>query len=122
MRLAGSILTFLLVVSAIALGQQSNSSANRVVVQPISVSAGESTITGCLSGHRDQYRLMENNGTMHLLIGKNGALAKYDGQTVELAGYRDNDRDASASSDNGTARGTRFFLVTDVMQASGGCR
>jgi hypothetical protein len=53
---------------------------------------------------------------MHLLIGPNDALGKHVGQMVQLTGYRDNNRDASASSDEGTADGMRFFLVEDVAR------
>jgi hypothetical protein len=121
MRHAVSLVTLLLVLSAIAFGQSANSAGDRAGVQQVSVSPGESTITGCLAGHPDEYRLTENNGTMHLLIGPN-ALAKYVGQMVQLTGYRDNNRDASASSDEGTAHGMRFFQVEDIVPESGKCK
>ena len=59
---------------------------------------------------------------MHLLIGPNDALAKHVGQMVQLAGYRDNNRDASASSDEGTAHGMRFFQVEDIVLEAGTCK
>ena len=40
----------------------------------------------------------------------------------ELTGYRDNNRDASASSDEGTAHGMRFFQVEEIVPESGGCK
>jgi hypothetical protein len=43
------------------------------------------------------------------------------GQFVQLAGQRDENRDASASSDEGTAHGLRFFQVWNVTQAQGEC-
>ena len=122
MRHAVSLVTLLLVLSVIAFPQSANSAGNRAGVQQVSVSPGESTITGCLAGRPDQYRLTEKNGTMHLLIGPNDALGKHVGQMVQLTGYRDNDRDASASSDEGTAHGMRFFQVENIVSEPGNCK
>jgi hypothetical protein len=122
MRYAVSLVTLLLVLSAIAFAQSANSASDRAGVQQVSVSQGESTITGCLAGHPDEYRLTDKNGTMHLLMGPNDVLGKHVGQMVELIGYRDNNRDASASSDEGTAHGMRFFQVEDIVPESGSCK
>ncbi len=122
MRLAVSLVTLLLVLSPVAFAQSANSASDRSGVQQVSVSPGESTITGCLAGHPDEYRLTESDGTMHLLMGPNDVLAKYVGRTVQLIGYRDNNRDASASSDEGTAHGMRFFQVENIVPQSGTCK
>jgi hypothetical protein len=51
----------------------------------------------------------------------NHVLSSHVGDMVQLSGYRDNNRDASASSDNGTSHGMRFFLVESVVSDSGKC-
>jgi hypothetical protein len=109
MRFAQSLVTPLLALSVIAFGQGVQSSSSSATVQPISVSPGKSVISGCLSDNPDSYRLTQANGTFHLLIDDNHVLRDHVGDAVQLSGYRDNNRDASASSDNGTSHGMRFF-------------
>lgn len=122
MRHSVSLVTLLLVLSVLAFGQSANYASGPAGVQQASVTKGETTITGCLAGHREEYRLTESDGTMHLLIGPNDALGKHVGQMVQLTGYRDNNRDASASSDEGTAHGMRFFQVENIVPESGNCK
>ena len=124
MRLAISLLTLLLVLSAIAFGQNASSAGDRASVQEVSVPAAENTITGCLAGHHDGYRLIEKDGTMHLLMPapENQGLRTHVGDVVTLAGYRDDNRDASASSDEGTPHGLRFFQVNEIVSDSGECK
>ena len=55
-------------------------------------------------------------------VPENKGLRTHVGHTVTLAGYRDNDRDASASSDEGTANGLRFFQVNEIVSDSGNCK
>jgi hypothetical protein len=122
MRLVASLVTLLLVLSAIALGQSANPASDPAGVRQVTLKPGETTITGCLAGSTDAYRLTEKNGTYHLLIGPNKVLAQHVGQIVQLAGYRDNNRDASASSDEGTVHGMRFFQVEDIVSQAGTCK
>jgi len=124
MRLSVSLLTFLLVLSAIAFGQSANSAGDRASVQEVSVSAGETTITGCLAGRHDGYRLTEKDGTMHLLMPtpEKMGLRNHVGDIVTVGGYRDDNRDASASSDEGTPHGLRFFQVNEFVSDSGKCK
>ncbi|HEY4900438.1 MAG TPA: hypothetical protein VIH91_06420 [Terriglobales bacterium] len=124
MRLSISLLTFLLVLSAITLGQSASSADDRASLQEVSVPAGEATITGCLVGHHDGYGLTERDGTMHLLmpVPENKGLRSHVGDIVTLAGYRDDDRDASASSDEGAPHGLRFFQVNEIVSDSGKCK
>jgi len=121
MRPAVSLVVLLLVLSAIAFGQSASSAGNSARVQPVIVAPGESTITGCLAGQTDEYRLTERDGTMPLLMGPKDALAAHVGQIVQLVGHRDNDRDASAG-DRGTAHGMRFFQVEDIVPESDKCK
>ncbi len=123
MKLSLSLVALLLLSSAIAFGQKANSANGGSSTQPASVPAGETTITGCLSGHHDEYRLTEKDGTVHLLLSaqKNG-LRSHVGNIVELAGHADNNRDASSSSDEGTAHGQRFFQVNEIISDSGKCK
>lgn len=121
MRLAVFLVTLLLVLSFVALGQGVQSSSSSATVQPASISSGETVISGCLSGNPDSYRLTEANGTFHLLMDVNGVLGSHVGDQVQLSGYRDSNRDASASSDEGTPHGMRFFSVESVVSDSGRC-
>ena len=57
---------------------------------------------------RTNYRLTEKDGTMHLLMGEAVALDRHVGHIVELVGYKDNDRNASASSDEVPRMGCAF--------------
>ena len=119
MRFAVSLVTLLLTLSVIALGQGVQSSSSSVTLQPVNAQSGERVISGCLSGNPDSFRLTEANGTFHLLMDNNQVLSGHVGDMVQLSGYRDNNRDASASSDEGTAHGMRFFLVESVVSDSG---
>lgn len=123
MKFAFSLVAFLLLLGTIAFGQDANSANSGSIAKPASVPAGETSITGCLSGHHDEYRLTEKDGTVHLLLSaqKNG-LRSHVGNIVELAGHADNNRDASSSSDEGTAHGQRFFQVNEIISDSGKCK
>jgi hypothetical protein len=121
MRFAISLAVLLLVLSVIALGQGVQSSNSSATLQTANLQQGESLISGCLSGHPDSFRLTEPNGTYHLLMNNTHVLSSHVGDMVQLSGYRDNNRDASASSDEGTAHGMRFFLVDSVVSDSGKC-
>lgn len=84
--------------------------------------SGQSTqISGCLQGSTNAYRLVTNSGNAHLLMGDQSALNAHVGDRVTLEGYRDNNRDASASSDEGTYRGLRYFRVDSVKADTGKC-
>jgi len=80
------------------------------------------TIHGCLTGDRDGYWLQQPDGTQRALIGDYRELGAHIGQFVQLAGQGDQNRDASASSDEATAHGLRFFEVWSVTQTQGECR
>ena|SRR5271166_5628594 len=80
-----------------------------------------STVTGCLKGSVNQYYVVEKNGTRHVLLAKGHDLSPYVNHMVTLTGKADNNRDASASSDEGTARGNRFFAV-DSVDDQGACK
>ena len=90
MKLPLLLVALLLLASAMAFGQNANSANGGSSAQPASVPAGETTLTGCLSGHHDEYRLTEKNGTVHLLLSaqKNG-LRSHVGNIVEMAGHAD---------------------------------
>jgi hypothetical protein len=112
------------VLSTIAFGQNAASASGNANVKDASVPAGETTITGCLSGSRDEYRLIEKDGTVHLLlpVAESKGLRSHVGNVVVLSGHKDNNRDASASSDEGTSHGQRFFQVNEIVSDSGKCK
>lgn len=118
MRLAISILALLLAASLAAVAQ----SRSPYLGQADPGATGPPTqITGCLQGTADAYRLVAETGNPHLLIGDEKTLSSYVGHKVTLLGYRDDNRDASASSDEGTPHGMRFFQVDSVAADKGRC-
>ncbi len=118
MRLAISVLVLML-AAAVSTFAQSKSS---YLGQADPAATGPTTqISGCLQGTPNSYRLIAESGNPHLLIGGENALNGHVGDRVTLQGYRDNNRDASASSDEGTAHGMRFFQVDNVVADTGKC-
>jgi len=73
-------------------------------------------------GHTDGFDLIEKDGTMHLLMGPSDKLKPFVYHWVQLGGNRDLRRDASASSDEGTPHGLRFFQVEEVPSDEGACK
>jgi hypothetical protein len=80
-----------------------------------------STVTGCLMGSKNQYSVTEKDGTRHVLLAKGKDLSTYVNHEVTVTGKADSNRDASASSDEGTAHGNRFFAVDSVTD-QGACK
>ena len=117
-----SFMTLLLVISTAAWAQSASSPSNSAGLREVSVPNGQSMITGCLQGQPHNYRLTEKDGTSHLLMGESDALSSHVNHNVQLVGYKDNNRDASASSDEGTPHGLRFFKVENIASDTGSCR
>jgi len=118
MRLAISLLAFALAAALGAFGQSHSSYLGQA--DPAATGPTEQ-ISGCLQGTPHDYRLLAESGNPHLLLGDEAALNGHVGDQVTLEGYRDNNRDASASSDQGTAHGMRFFQVNSVTVDHGKC-
>jgi hypothetical protein len=110
MKYLGLLVTLLFTVSMTLFAQNTTSATFQQRIQ------------GCLSGSPHNYVLTTHNGTTHMLIGDDQQLGAHVGQEVRLAGRRDLNRDASASSDEGTAHGMRFFRVENILQVQGACR
>lgn len=118
MRFAISLLALLLAAAGSTIAQNKSS----YLGQADPAAAGPTAqISGCLQGTLDDYRLLAESGNPHLLLGDNAVLKDHVGDRVTLQGYRDNNRDASASSDEGTAHGMRFFQVDSVTADKGKC-
>jgi len=117
MKLTASLLALLLTAAVSCIGQ-SNSYSGRADPR----ATGPATeISGCLQGTANNYRLVADSGNRHLLIGDYRVLKDHVGDRVTLQGYRDNNRDASASGDEGTSHGMRFFQVDNVTADNGKC-
>lgn len=115
MRTTVSILA-LLFAACLTLPAQSSSSA---MGQANPAAEGKPTqIIGCLKGSSQQYRLVEKDGTRHLLLGDNNALAGHVGDEVRLVGYRGNSRDASSSMGNAS----NYFQVQSLSSDNGKCK
>ncbi len=83
---------------------------------------GSSTLTGCLTGKPDDYQVADESGTRHLIFDPDVDLTSYVGHSVQVMGLEDGSRDASASSDEGTAQGMDFFKVAQVTKDLGSCK
>jgi hypothetical protein len=83
-------------------------------------SSGRSTLTGCLKGKKDQYYIVEQNGTRHVLQAKNQDLSSYLNHEVTVTGRTSPSRDAGASGD---AEGHRSgFFSVDSVSDQGACK
>ena len=121
MPIAVSFAIFGVVCHPLASAQTTNPAAPRTV--PLaSLSAGETTVAGCLKAHTDGFYLIEKDGTMHLLMNPSDNLKPYLYRWVQLGGNRDLRRDASARSDESTPHGLRFFQVEGVLSDEGACK
>ena len=47
---------------------------------------GQATIRGCLTGALHEYRLVDDNHIVYMLIGQDKQLSGFDGQQVEVTG------------------------------------
>src|SRR5271166_117976 len=115
MRIPMILAIVLLAAMALATAQNPTSESTQLNTPPTS------TLTGCLKGSVNQYYVVEKNGTTHVLLARGHNLSPYVNHMVTLTGQADNNRDASASSDEGTARGNRFFAV-DSVDDQGACK
>jgi hypothetical protein len=79
-----------------------------------------STITGCLTstGRHDEYRLVDQKGTTHLVYSSTVPLNSHVGESVTLIG----DKAATPSTDTGTGRPMPHFKVFELQPASGNCK
>jgi hypothetical protein len=115
MRTAVSILVLCFAASMSLFAQSNSSTAS----QANPAASGQPTqITGCLQGKSQEYRLVEKDGTMHLLVGDNSAMAGHVGNEVTLVGYRDNRRDASSSM----GHASNYFQVQSLSSDNGKCK
>jgi hypothetical protein len=121
MRISFVLLTILSVTPVLAFSQNEPLSAtpnDRQAMQQQDVR----TLTGCLTGKPDQYQLVDQSGTQHLIFNPDVNLSSYVGHSIQLMGISDASRDASASSDEGTAHGMSFFKVAQVNKDLGACK
>jgi hypothetical protein len=86
---------------------------------PQNVTPGHrTTITGCVSGEPDHYRLTDQKGVTNILYGSSAKLDSYVGKPVTLLGVQS----ATPSTDTGTARPMPHFKVLEVHPESGSCK
>jgi hypothetical protein len=116
------LLTILLVTPALAFSQAESSSATPDSHRQTIDQQDSSTLTGCLTGKPDNYQIVDEGGTRHLIFNPNVELSSFVGHSVEVVGTRDSTRDESASSDEGTAQGMSFFKVAQVNKDLGTCK
>ncbi len=119
--ISSALLALLLITPALVFSQNESSSANQNDRQTIQQQR-LSSITGCLTGKPDEYQLVDESGTRHLILNPDLDLSSYIGHDVEVSGSNDTSRDASASSDEGTAYGMHFFKVARVSRELDSCK
>jgi hypothetical protein len=110
------LLTVLAVSPAVALSQTDAPSAAQESKAPKQHT--HTTITGCLGGKPDQYRLKDEKGKTALLYSTKIDLASYVGQSVTVVG----DQSATPSTDPGTGRPLPHFKVWEVKPGPGTCK
>ena len=110
------VLIILVVTPGLAFSQNTQSPPNS---NPQSVIPGHrATITGCLTGEPDHYRLKDQTGVTNMIYSTAVHLDSYVGQPVTLVGVQS----ATPSTDTGTARPMPHFKVLEVHPASGNCK
>lgn len=110
------LLTILVVAPALAFGQTDAPSAPQN--SKPAKQGSHKTITGCLTGKPDQYRLRDEKGKTVVPYSSNVDLDSYVGQSVTVVG----DQSPTPSTDPGTGRPLPHFKVLEVHPASGSCK
>lgn len=114
----GSLLLIITLAVTPGLFSQNSQSAPSTG-SPQSVTPGHrTTITGCLTGEPDHYRLTDEKGVTNIIYGTTVHLDSYVGRPVTLLGVQS----ATPSTDTGTARPMPHFKVLEVHPASGNCK
>lgn len=111
------VLIILVVTSGLAFSQNTQSvppNSNSQDVTP----GHRTTITGCLSGEPDHYRLKDEKGVTNMVDSTTVRLDSYIGRPVTLVGVQS----ATPSTDTGTARPMPHFKVLEVRPESGTCK
>jgi hypothetical protein len=112
------LLTILVFMAALAFSQTDTQNATQNSNRQTATSEHRSTITGCLTGQPDHYRLKDQNGVTNMLLSPTVQVDSYVGQFVTLVGIQS----ATPSTDTGTARPMPHFKVLEVHPASGKCK
>lgn len=118
MRLAISLLVLMLVG---ALGTFAQSNSPYLGQGDPGATGPPLQISGCLQRTSDSYRFIADSGNPHLLIGDEKTVNSHEGDRATLQGYRDYNRDASASGDEGMSHGMRSFQVENIAADKGKC-
>ena len=115
------ILFAILMLTAMSTASAGNPRSQDASQQQQTASAsGASTLTGCLKGSKDQYYIVEQDGTRHTLMAKNQHLSSYVNHKVTVTGQADTSRNPGASSD---AEGHRKGLFSvDSVSDQGTCK
>jgi hypothetical protein len=115
----GSLLVTIILAVTAGLAFSQNSQNAPSTSSPQSVIPGHrTTITGCLTGEPDHYRLTDEKGVTNIIYSTTVHLDSYVGRPVTLLGVQS----ATPSTDTGTARPMPHFKVLQVHLASGNCK
>ena len=110
------VLIILTVTAGLAFSQHSQNTPPNSNPQSV-IPGNRTTITGCLTGEPDHYRLKDEKGVTNMVYSTTVHLNSYVGQPVTLLGVQS----ATPSNDTGTARPMPHFKVLEVHPASGNC-
>jgi hypothetical protein len=110
MRSASLVLTVLLITPAFALSQADATQNSKP--------SKHLTITGCLTGKPDAYRLKDAKGKTVIPYSKTVDLEPYVGKSVTVVG----DLSAAPSTDTGTGRPLPHFQVREAQPGSSTCK
>ena len=116
MRSSQLVFIILAVTAGLAAGQANQNAPQN---NPQSVIPGHrTTITGCLTGEPDHYRLTDQKGVTNIVVSTTVHLDSYVGRPVTLVGVQS----ATPSTDTGTARPMPHFKVLELHPESGSCK
>lgn len=109
----------LMLFATLALTGMLTASAQNPSSQGTTAASSGTTLTGCLKGKKDQYYIVESNGTRHSLTSSQ-ELSSYVNHQVTVTGKADTSRNAAAGSD---AKGNRAgFFSVDSVNDQGACK
>jgi len=116
MRISAALAMLMLIGTLVASAQ--NPSQDTTQQQQNAASSGAGTLTGCLKGSKDQYYLVEENGTRHTLMANTQDLSSYVDHQVTVTGKASTAR--TGSSDAESHR--KGFFSVDTVNDQGACK
>jgi hypothetical protein len=84
--------------------------------------SGQATIRGCLTGALHQYRLVDDNHVVYMLVGHDKQLSSFDGQQVEVTGkLHERIPPKEKQTESSFSRPERRLTVASITKVSDTC-